>query len=203
MLNTAFDSRQPSRAVEGHLAKLWANPARHEELLEVAEILRGRINRLTPVVEEIVHLPLRLHARYSRGEALAAFGMEVSGSMVAGVQWLPDQQADVFLVTISKNERQFSPTTMYNDRAISRTRFQWESQGRTREQSATGQRYINHETLGSTVHLFLRETKEDAYNYAGPMSYVEHEGERPMRIVWELAHPLPADVFHYAKVTTG
>ncbi|WP_067796527.1 DUF3427 domain-containing protein [Actinomadura formosensis] len=203
MLNTAFDTRKGVSAVEQHLAHLWVNSARHEELLEVIEVLYKKIHRLTPAVPEIPNRPLRLHARYSRGEALAAFGMEVSGSMVAGVQWFPDLQVDVFLVTINKNTKHFSPSTMYNDRAISQTLFQWESQGRTREDSKTGQRYINHAARGSTVHLFIREQQEDPYDYAGPMKYVSHEGERPMRILWELAHPLPAEVFHYAKVSTG
>lgn len=203
MLNTCFDSRQKASAVEGHLTSLWANPARREELIEVLDILHDRMQRLTPAVPEIGDIPLRLHARYTRSEALAAFGMEVSAYMVAGVQWLPEQQADVFLVTINKNEKQFSPTTMYKDRAISQTLFQWESQTQTRANSETGQRYINHAERGSSVHLFLREFKGDPFHYAGPMRYVSHEGERPMRIVWELSQPLPADVFHYAKVNTG
>jgi hypothetical protein len=203
MLNTAFDSRRPASVVEQHLTRLWANPARREELLAVTDVLHHKIHRLTPVVNEASHLPIRLHARYTRGEALAAFGMEVSGSMVAGVQWLKDEQADIFLVTIKKSEQQFKPTTMYNDRAITPTLFQWESQGRTREASETGQRYIHHAERGSTVHLFLRETKEDPYTYAGPMTYRSHEDEQPMRILWDLAHPLPADIFHYSKVATG
>lgn len=203
MLNSMFDAGKPLSAVEAHLARLWDNPARRDELLAVTDVLYERIHRITPVVFEVSHLPLRLHARYTRGEALAAFGMQVAGSMVAGVQWLPEERADVFLVTIDKDERDFSPTTMYNDRAITRTLFQWESQSRTRESSETGQRYIHHAERGSTVHLFLRETKGDAYTYAGPMTYQEHEGERPMRIRWRLSHPLPPDVFHYAKVNVG
>jgi hypothetical protein len=35
------------------------------------------------------------------------------------------------------------------------------------------------------------------------MGYVEHRGTRPVRFVWRLAHPLPADVFHTAKVASG
>jgi hypothetical protein len=32
------------------------------------------------------------------------------------------------------------------------------------------------------------------------MDYRSHTGERPMRILWELQHALPADVFATAKV---
>jgi Domain of unknown function (DUF3427) len=116
---------------------------------------------------------------------------------------MPEERADIFLVTINKTAEHFSPQTMYSDRAISPTEFQWESQHSTPEASVTGQRYIHHVDRGSTVHLFLRENKGDPYTYAGPMKYRSHEGERPMRIRWELAHELPADIFRYAKVTTG
>lgn len=35
------------------------------------------------------------------------------------------------------------------------------------------------------------------------MRYVSHEGERPVRFVWRLDHPLPPEVFHYAKATAS
>lgn len=203
MLNSVFDGKRPTSEIERHLERLWANPARKDELLAVADVVYDRIHRVTQPIPEVIHLPLRLHASYARGEALAAFGMEVTGHMVAGVQWFPEERADVFLVTIKKSEKQFKPTTMYNDRAITPELFQWESQGRTRELSDTGQRYIHHTEQGSTVHLFLREMKEDPYIYAGPMTYRSHEGEQPMRILWELSYQLPADAFHYAKVIAG
>ena len=60
------------------------------------------------------------------------------------------------------------------------------------------------------MHLFLRESKTadgqlgaPPYLYAGPMDYVQHTGERPMKILWHLRHPLPADIFHAAKVAAG
>nr|WP_238161731.1 DUF3427 domain-containing protein [Micromonospora endolithica] len=84
--------------------------------------------------------------------------------------------------------------------------FRWDSQSTTSAASATGQRYIHHAARGSTVHLFVRESKvhdgnlgAPAYLYAGPMTYREHTGDRPMRIIWELAHPLPADIYTTAR----
>ncbi|MEW2381458.1 DUF3427 domain-containing protein [Micromonospora sp. NPDC047707] len=185
------------------LSRLWAEPARCAELRQVAEVLRDRIHRVTAPVDG---LPLHVHARYSRNEACAAFGMPNPGSLREGVKWLPDAQADLSFVTLVKSEEHYSPTTMYADRAITETLFQWESQSTTSSASATGQRYINHEKQGSTVHLFVRETKvadrdlgAPAYLYAGPMTYQEHSGDRPMRIIWKLAHALPADVYAAAR----
>jgi hypothetical protein len=61
--------------------------------------------------------------------------------------------------------------------------------------------------MGTSVHLFVRETKAadgtlgtPPYLYAGPMTYVSHTGNRPMRILWHLHHPLPADIFRAARV---
>ncbi len=33
------------------------------------------------------------------------------------------------------------------------------------------------------------------YFFLGPCQYVRHLGSRPMSIVWELAHPVPARLF--------
>ncbi|MEH0980890.1 DUF3427 domain-containing protein [Micromonospora sp. CPCC 205556] len=190
---------------DARLARLWAEPARCAELRQVAEVLRDRIHRVTEPVG-LGKVPLRVHARYSRNEACAAFGMPNPGSLREGVKWLESEQADLFFVTLVKSEQHYSPTTMYADRAITETLFQWESQSTTSSASATGQRYIHHASQGSTVHLFVRETKVaegalgvPAYLYAGPMTYRRHSGDRPMRIEWELAHPLPADLYAAAR----
>ncbi|MEU4643013.1 DUF3427 domain-containing protein [Micromonospora sp. NPDC023814] len=195
----------PLTSREERLARLRAEPARCAELRQVAEVLRDRIHRVTPEPLSAA-VPLRVHARYSRNEACAAFGMANPGSLREGVKWLPDAQADLFFVTLVKSQAHYSPTTMYADRAITDSLFQWESQSTTSSASATGQRYIHHASRGSTVHLFVRETRvadrdlgAPAYLYAGPMTYREHTGDRPMRIIWRLHHALPADMYAAAR----
>jgi hypothetical protein len=203
-----FGSRTPFSSVEELLARLLANRGRVEELVEVSDVLHERIHRVARPLSEAGDRPLYVHARYSRDEALAAFGLEdLNGTWGSGVRWVPGDRADVFFVTLQKTEVHFSPTTMYADHAITPTLFQWESQNATAERSATGQRYINHRAIGTSVHLFVRESKTadgtlgtPPYLYAGPMSYVSHTDERPMRILWQLDHALPADVFAVTKV---
>ncbi|WFE50091.1 DUF3427 domain-containing protein [Micromonospora sp. WMMD1155] len=195
----------PSAPLAGRderLARLWKEPARCAELRQVAEVLRDRIHRVTPTLTPGA-VPLRVHARYSRNEACAAFGMPNPGSLREGVKWLESERADLFFVTLVKSEAHYSPTTMYADRAITDTLFQWESQSTTSSASATGQRYTSG---GSTVHLFVRETRipdrdlgAPPYLYAGPMTYQEHTGDRPMRILWKLHHALPADMYAAAR----
>jgi superfamily II DNA or RNA helicase len=205
-----WGANEPPAEMDAAFARLWSNPSRREELLELARTLDQQIGRITTPVLAGGPVPLHVHARYSRDEALAAFGVENPGSVRQGVKHVPDEKADVFFVTLRKTEKHYSATTMYQDRAITPQLFQWESQSTTSEASPTGQRYIHHRDQGSSIHLFLRESKESdgdlgapAYLYAGTGRYVSHTGDRPLRIVWKLDYDLPADVFHAARVAAG
>jgi len=116
--------------------------------------------------------------------------------MREGVKYLPTINTDLFLITLNKTDKDYSPTTMYEDYATSEDRFHWQSQSTTSEKSPTGQRYINHEFRNSTVLLFVREDKKInnlnmPYYFLGPATYVSHEGSRPISIVWRLTSPMP------------
>jgi hypothetical protein len=189
-------------------AALAEHPGRRRELIEVIEVLRDRMHRVTTPPRTPV--PLRVHARYSRDEALTAFGVPDPWHVREGVKRVEAERADLFFVTLVKTEKHYSATTMYQDRAITPTVFQWESQSTTSAASPTGRRYAEHVARGDSVHLFLRRTKvgdgdlgAPPYLYAGPMTYLDHSGDRPMRVRWQLDVPLPADVYHDASLTTG
>ena len=184
--------------------RLWhCKPLLHE-LREMLALLREHRRTLpnNPAFGEDV--PLTLHASYSRDEILAAFDIgspEKPPQVREGVKWAEAQQIDLFFITLNKSEKDFSPSTMYRDYAISRDRFHWESQSQTRESSPTGERYIHHQAKGSRVALFVRQTKKDSfrntapYLCAGLANYVSHVGERPMAITWQLQEALPAQAF--------
>jgi superfamily II DNA or RNA helicase/HKD family nuclease len=198
---------QPVSELEARLGRLLAHRDRCDELRELVPVLRERIARITAAIGDTV--PLRLHGRYTKNEVLAAYGVDKPATWPAGVRWVPEHQADLFFVTINKVEGHYSPTTMYHDLALDPEHFQWESQSTTGVGTPTANRYINHVEQGSSVHLFVRESKRDEglgappYLYAGPMRYESHERDKPIRFVWKLEHALPADVFHYARATAG
>ena len=205
-----WGAAEPVTDLEASLRRFWRHTARRTEVMDLTWVLRERIRRVTAPLPPGQPVPLHRHARYTRDEALAAFGHTKPTAMRQGVLWLPEARADLLFVTLRKTEQHYSPTTMYQDRAITPELFQWESQSTTPADSPTGRRYVHHRQQGSTVHLFLRESKEadgdlgaPPYLYAGTMTYVSHTGERPMRILWRLDTPLPADVFHAAKVAAG
>ena len=155
--------------------------------------------------------PLRVHARYTREEIVASLDyVSIDGrkpnSFREGVLFAPDANSDAFLVTLNKSEADYSPTTMYQDYALSPELFHWESQSGTAVASPTGQRYLNHREAGTHVLLFARPQKASAfgtgapYLFLGEADYVEHRGERPIAITWRLRSPMPAADFVTASV---
>jgi hypothetical protein len=156
--------------------------------------------------------PLTLHDLYTRDEVLAALGhwtRDEQKEMREGVLHLPAIKADVFLFTLNKTEKHFSPTTMYQDYAINEHLFHWQSQSTTSAQSPTGRRYIEHKALGYTVLLFGREEQRAndlsaPFFFLGSAKYVSHSGSRPMSITWWLEPPLPAKlVRRMARLAVG
>jgi hypothetical protein len=115
---------------------------------------------------------------------------------------------DLFFVTLEKSERDYSPSTLYKDYAISPALFHWESQSGTTRQSSTGRRYIRHRELGGHILLFVRPRREQdgralPYTLLGPADIVSFKGERPISFVWRLRRPMPAGMFREARVATG
>ena len=150
---------------------------------------------------------LNLHASYTREQILLALGLgsyENPRTSREGVLHVPDRKLDVFFADINKSERDFSPSTMYEDYAITDKLFHWQSQSNTGDTSPVGQRYINHTEQGYTPLLFIRDRKKltngltSPYYYAGPLKYVRHEGSKPISFVWELEHALSAKAMVWA-----
>lgn len=158
---------------------------------------------------DLHEVPLRVHARYQREEILAALGhatlQRKPNSFREGVLHEPSLNVDVFFVTLTKSEADYSPTTMYRDYPISPTLFHWESQSTTSVESKTGQRYING---ASSVLLFVREKQKDEfgtspYLFLGQAHLVQHTGSRPIAITWKLEHPMPIDFYNTASAAAG
>ncbi|WP_442863689.1 DUF3427 domain-containing protein [Arthrobacter sp. FW306-07-I] len=152
------------------------------------------------------HIPLLSHATYRREEVLAAlqYGSLEQGRNVQhreGVAWCPATSTDAFFVTLNKDDKKHSATTMYKDYAISPELFHWESQNATSPTSPTGRRYLNRLKHESHILLFTRNSAEDEtgltvpYTCLGPVDYVQHSGGKPIAITWKLYRPMPADVF--------
>lgn len=197
------------------LRLLHAHPAIVEEVRELLPLLDDLSEHLThPLDDELGwehRIPLSVHARHTLRDVLTAFGKLVVGGSVyeqTGVFRDEPTNSDLFFVTLEKSERDYSPSTLYRDYAISPTLFHWESQSGTTQQSPTGQRYMRHRELGGHILLFVRQRRNQdgrtmPYTFLGPADYVSHKGERPISFVWRLRRPMPAGMFTKAKVATA
>ena len=169
---------------------------------ELTELLKYRYDHIDFIDSPLdigFDCPLDLHCVYTRDQILAALDFKKPSTVREGVKWLPEKGVDVFFVTLNKADKDYSPTTMYNDYSINESLFHWQSQSTTSEASPTGQRYIHHRECGSRVLLFVREFKTDrttgaaqSYTCLGTAEYVSHEGSQPMNIIWHLDSPIPA-----------
>lgn len=179
------------------MKSLSKNPVLLTEMIELLEYNLDHIDFIDEVVDVGFDCPLDLHCSYTRDQIFVALDVLTPNSVREGVKWMPDKNLDVFINTLNKADKDYSPTTMYNDYSINEWLFHWQSQSTTGEHTNTGQRYIHHSENGSKVLLFVREYKKDIlgtapFTFLGTANYVEHEGERPMNIIWKLDKPIPA-----------
>jgi superfamily II DNA or RNA helicase len=180
--------------------KLLDNPVIYNEIIMLLGYKKSIIRSISPEISLPYVSSLCLHSKYTQAEALAGLGyfdLQTNHTVQAGVLPIKDKKTDVFFITLNKNEKDYSPTTMYNDYAINENMFHWQSQASTRVDSKTGQRYINHKDMGQTILLFVRVNKRinslvQPYYFLGPVEYVSHEGEKPINFVWQLKYPMPA-----------
>lgn len=178
---------------------LHKHPQVRAELAQLLDVLATRVDHLQGALTSHPTVPLRVHARYTRREVLAAFAENDDFKLPEwreGVRWLPDARTDLLAFTLDKSSERFSPTTRYRDYAINRQLIHWESQSTTREASPTGRRYCSHDGEHSCALLLARATLDErAFWLLGSACYVSHQGERPMAIRWRLQHPLPGDLY--------
>ena len=94
------------------------------QVIDIAfDSARRSTYELGGLVPALAEVPLEVHASYSREEILAALGFaslrRTPSTMREGVAWCEAANADAFLITLKKSDRDYSPTTMYRDFALS------------------------------------------------------------------------------------
>lgn len=167
------------------------------EILDVLYYNYDRIDFVDAPVDLGFECPLDLHCTYSRDQILAALDFMKPGTVREGTKYLPDKKTDVHFVTLNKAEKDYSPTTMYEDYSINEVLFHWQSQSTTSQSSTTGQRYMNHRGMGVRELLFVREFKSGKlgaapYTFLGLADFLSVTGSKPMNITWRLHEPIPA-----------
>lgn len=194
----SFEECGFSSLIDG-VNKVRSCPVLCNELIEILRCNYNEIDFIDEGVDVGFDCPLDLHCTYTRDQILVAMDFLKPGTVREGVKYLNDKKVDIFFVTLNKSDKDYSPTTMYNDYSMNDILFHWQSQSTIADTSVTGKRYIGHRAQENKILLFVREFKNDkilgtasAYTYLGTADYVSHEGSKPMNIIWKLDKPIPA-----------
>lgn len=194
-------------------SRLLENDVLVKELRELIDYLMSKVDVIEKPIDVGFPFPLQLHSRYSREQILVA--MEDSTFFKAssnreGVSLNKEHQTEALFITLKKSDKEYSPSTQYNDYAISEYLFHWQSQNHASAQTPKGKAYIDQRESDLKILLFVREQSKDEYGYSmnyvflGLADFVSFEGAKPMNIEWKLREPIPAYIYHEsAKLAVG
>lgn len=201
------------KSLESSIKAIGENKILVDEIIEVLEILIDRIDFKEIEIELPYDQPLKLHARYTRDQILVAFGLsnfDKKSSSREGVAENVNLNTELLFINLIKSEENFSPTTMYDDYAISETLFHWQSQNSSRPDIGRGLSYIKQQENDKKILLFIREKANDekgntmGYVFIGEGNFKEYEDQKPMNIKWELNEPMPNYLWkESAKMSIG
>ena len=178
-----------------------------DEILQILNYNLRHIDFIAKPSEYDFDCPIDIHCNYSTRQIMAAYGYfneDNAPEFREGVKYFEDKKTDVFLINLNKSEKDFSPSTMYEDFAINDTLFHWQTQSGLSDTSNTAQRYINHKKMQSVISLFVRDYKKtlthtSSYVFLGDAEYVSHEGNKPISFIWKLKEPIPANMVQKAN----
>jgi hypothetical protein len=184
--------------IEESFEKLAENPACLSDCIEILELAEDR-TRILSLPDDT---PFEIHANYTNSDIQSLMGatsMTSPGQQGVGVLHFKTCKAYALLMTFNKTEKDFSPTTMYENYPISDLLIKWDSQNQTSRSTPTGKNLVNHSNLGYSILIFARERKGLAFTYLGQANHISHEGDRPVKMVWQLDRPMPAEMFENCR----
>ncbi|WP_026562041.1 DUF3427 domain-containing protein [Bacillus sp. J37] len=192
--------KQGFSSIEDGLSAIFSIKEFKNEIVEILEYLYSSLETMEIENEFDFPCPLTVHSRYSTAQVLAALGYfneNASPSFREGVKFFKEKNLDVFFTTLNKSEKDFSPSTLYDDYAINETLFHWQTQSKVAEGSETANRYRTHKKTGHKLALFVREYKKEhgltsSFIFLGLVDYVKHTGSKPVSFVWELHEEMPS-----------
>ena len=178
-----------------------------DEMLQILKYKRKHIDFVARKNEYKFECPLEVHCNYNTRQIMAAYGYfneEQAPEFREGVKHFVDRKTDVFLINLNKSEKEFSPSTMYEDYAINESLFHWQTQSGLSDTSEAARRYVEHKQKDHNISLFVREYKKtggytSSYMYLGNADYVSHKGNKPISFVWKLHEKIPATMLPKAN----
>ncbi len=181
------------------LARLKHYPLFVQEMQELVDYLLSHLSVKTFALGEHTPPLLEQYGCYTREEIFTLFGLQtedkkMQGS-VLGAMKFPEYNVEVLFVTLNKSDKDFSPSTQYDDYVMGNYRFHWQSQNVDSHQGR-GRRFVEQSQNKKRFLLFVREEKRDGFGNTSPfycfgfVKYVRSYGDKPMNIEWELKYPI-------------
>lgn len=178
-----------------------------EELASLIDLRLSQLKQTTKWIEVVSQtgIEIELYGCYSADEVHLLLEDKQGRWQVFGTQYNYEHKFAMVFVTLNKSDKDYSPTTLYEDYAISPTRFHWQSQNRVRVESTQGQRIVQQRSNGWKYILFVRDAKTDEYGNTngyyclGLMDYVSSHGECPINVVWSMQETIPGFVLENAR----
>ena len=191
--------------IEEAIASLSSQAWIVEELQALIDIRIKSLNKTTRWFEVADGVDIELYGCYSADEIHLLLEDKPGRWQVLGTQYNREKKFAMVFVTLNKSDKEYSPSTLYEDYAISQYQFHWQSMNKTQEHSEEGKRIINQKHNGWKYILFVRESKTDefgntnGYYCLGMMDFNSSHGECPMNVVWDMHEPIPGFILESAK----
>lgn len=140
---------------------------------------------------------LNVFAQYARPDIVRHFGVHYDPARHnSGMLWFDDHGVIITkLDTSGAVERH-----QYTNRFLTDRRFHWTSQNRMSTTNAAGQRVLQHEQNGVTLHLFVQPRSHRPALYMGRVRVMDATGDGPMAVQLALDRRVPSDVLSELKV---
>ena len=177
-------------------------------LEEFSYLINLRLSQLTKTTKWIQidnESEIELYGCYSADEAHLLLENKLGRWQVFGTQYNYDRKISMVFVTLNKSDKDYSPSTLYEDYAISANQFHWQSMNKVRINSEEGQRIIQQNSNEWKFILFVRDSKTDefgntnGYYCLGLIDYNSSYGECPINVVWDMQNPIPGFMLEEAK----
>lgn len=170
-----------------------------QEVSEIVSYLLAHLEITTTPLGNDVLPCIELYGCYTREEIFTLVGrqtLEKKMSSVSGVFNLPEYDATLLFVTLNKSDKDFSPSTQYDDYVINKDYFHWQSKNTDAHHNRGGRIYTEQPQRHNKIVLFVREEKKDGFGNTCPfhcfglVDYVSSHGDFPMNITWRLEQPV-------------
>lgn len=173
-----------------------------QEMTEITNYLLANLSiKTSPIADDIPGL--ELYGCYTREEIFTLAGRQTADlkmqGMASGAMNLPELNAVLLFVTLNKSDKDFSPSTQYDDYLINENYFHWQSKNTDSHHNKSGCRYTRQHQNQTRIILFVREEKRDAFGNTMPfhcfglVDYVSSHGDFPMNVTWKLRQPAMAE----------